>query len=152
MHSFFLIRNLQIIVFVWVVWNLWPAWIAFLCMFSCNFINVNHYIQFFSFECLINSALYTPPRLPPYGYEITRSSACSLLSLLALTKILLTFSVNTLCNSLLNSPLLQPSHRLITFQTLFVVLKFHVLFNGTFFVCCLLSRQYSHHPWDRCAS
>ena len=35
MHWFFLIQNLQIIIFcsVWVVRNFWSAWITFLCMF-----------------------------------------------------------------------------------------------------------------------
>ena len=64
------------------------------------FIEVNQYIHFFSFRCLINSALYTLSRLARYGYEITKWSVCSLLSSFALREIL--FNVYILRNLLLN--------------------------------------------------
>ena len=61
---------------------------------------VNHYIQLFIFRCLISSALYSLPVL--YGYEMTPSRVFILLTCFALSAILLTFSMNTLCASLLN--------------------------------------------------
>ena len=43
--------------------------IMFLCIFSCNFIQINDYIQFFIVGYLIISALHTVPRLIPYGSD-----------------------------------------------------------------------------------
>ena len=60
---------------------------------------------FFVFACLINSALHNILiyiRLAPYVYEITQSRVYKLLSSFALREILLIFSVNTMCTSLIN--------------------------------------------------
>ena len=100
-HSFILIQSRPL--YGWMIKNLWPTWTLFFCIFSCNIIEVNHYIQFFIFGCsLMYTALHTFPGPVPYGYKIIRSITCSLSSPLTLRTILLTFSVNTLCNSLLN--------------------------------------------------
>ena len=86
----------------WMVWNSQPLWIVSLFIFSCNFIKGNHYIQSFIFGRLINSSLYTIPGSVPQGYEKITSGACILLSSFALSAILLTFSVDKLCASLLS--------------------------------------------------
>ena len=49
-----------------------------------------------------NSFLHTFPTFVLDTYDVTSLDDCSLLSTLKLDAILLTFSVNTLCDSLLN--------------------------------------------------
>ena len=101
MHLFFLMQNLQLLVFC-MDGREFVATIVFLYIFSCNFTRVSPYIHFFIFGCLNNSALHTIPGPRPYGYEMIPSRISILLSSLALRAILLTFSVNTLCASHLN--------------------------------------------------
>ena len=74
-----MVRNLQLVL------------IVTLCIFFYNFIEVNHYFQFFIFGSLINSALRTLSGPVPYGCEITQSIVCGLLSSIALREIFLTF-------------------------------------------------------------
>ena len=75
-------------------------WIVF-------FIELNHYIKvFFSgnrgrLACLVSSSLDTFPGPVLNVYEMTPSGVCILLLSFALRAILLSFSVNELCTSLL---------------------------------------------------
>ena len=72
----------------------------FCSIFVCNIIKINHFIL--TFKCFCNSILHTVPAPAPYGYEVILSKVCNLLSLLLLEAILLIYSINTLCFSLLN--------------------------------------------------
>ena len=68
--------------------------IVFLCIFY-------YCVQFFNFGYLISFALHTLLAPIPYVYEITPSGV-SILSSFALSAILLTFLMNTLCVSILS--------------------------------------------------
>ena len=69
------------------------------------------------------------------------------LSPLALSAILLTFSVNALCASLMNVRAQRPQDFSIIFQTCFVVLKFTFSFLRPF-LCLSPFCQYEHLLWD----
>ena len=60
--------------------------------------------------CLINSVLHTIPGPVPYEYEVNSIKCLYFLIIISWTSILLTFSVNTLCDSLLNCFLLLSTH------------------------------------------
>ena len=58
-HLFFLIQGLQLTVSFMDDQEYEAVWPLFLCISSCNCIEINHYIQLFGFKCLINSTLHT---------------------------------------------------------------------------------------------
>ena len=60
-YLFFLIQRHLLLVYCMNSQESQPVRVMLLCIFSRNFIEVNHYIQFFIFEYLINSFLHIFP-------------------------------------------------------------------------------------------
>ena len=88
--------------------------------------------SFFIFWNLTNSTLHNRPGPVAYGYEITKSIAYSPLSSSALSVILLTFSLDTLHNSLMN--FCCDLVFAVLFSTRLIVFSFDFLFDDTFFL------------------
>ena len=77
--------------------NLWPKWIMFLYAFFCNTIKVNHFCIIILLCCYKEFlSLVARSLLILYVYASIEFAGHTLLSLLALNPILLTYSVNTL--------------------------------------------------------
>ena len=103
MHLFFQIQNLQLLMFCMDD----QKFSANLNYFSLRFLLQHHYNNSFLHFIvillhLISSFLHTRFLLVPHAYSSLESIDCFLLSSLIVNAILLTFSINTLCFSLLN--------------------------------------------------
>lgn len=53
---------------LWMVRNLQPVWIVFQCIFTCNFIDVNHYIQLLF--CVFKRFYFAPITIGTCCYSI----------------------------------------------------------------------------------
>lgn len=120
-----------------MVRDLYPVWIMPLSVFHCDTSTELLIVFNFSFVYSINYDLHTLLKPLPYGYNISPTSVCSLLQLVAVVVIWLTFSVNSLCASLLNfccnfkivsffikSFLYSENLILLFYDTLFCALRF----------------------------
>ena len=131
MHPFFLVHSYLVI---WKFRNSGLLWIMFLSIFPCNTKLIISFLIFFlggggggggcffffffflwgggggGERCLINSVFHTIPGPVPYEYEVNSIKCLYFLIIISWTSILLTFSVNTLCDSLLNCFLLLSTH------------------------------------------
>ena len=97
-HLFFLIQNLQLLIFFMDDLEYRPFGICCF-IFTCNIIKINHFIPDTLFS---NSVLHTFPAFAPYGYDVILWKVCNRLSSLLLNAILWISSVYTLCNLFLN--------------------------------------------------
>ena len=109
-------------------------WTAFLSVFSCNSIEVNHYIQFFLFGCHVKSSLHTLPGHVPYRYVMTPSGV-RIFNYPANI-----FSANIEC--LTSKLLLRFQYCLVFLQTLSIILEFCFSFGHTLFCAlCVLANK-----------
>ena len=101
--------------------------------------------SFFILGCLINFALLTIPRAASYRFEMTPSGVCILLLSFPLGAILLTFSVTTLCVSLLN--LIVVISIVLLFFRYSAVLQFYFHFDLThlYALCFLVNTSIIRH-------
>ena len=113
MHPFFLVHSYLV---VWKFRNSGLLWIMFLSIFPCNTKLIISFLIFFlggggeGERCLINSVFHTIPGPVPYEYEVNSIKCLYFLIIISWTSILLTFSVNTLRDSLVNCFLLLSTH------------------------------------------
>ena len=115
MHPFFLVHSYLVI---WKFRNSGLLWIVFLSIFPCNTKLIISFLIFFfgggggggGERCLINSVFHTIPGPVPYEYEVNSIKCLYFLIIISWTSILLTFSVNTLRDSLVNCFLLLSTH------------------------------------------
>ena len=125
---------------LWMVRNLWSGRIVFLYISSCNFIEVNHYVQI-SFLCTAGIMLRTHN---PWicCYSIRR--LYSFIPICTKSNIIDFLSEYTMC--LTPELLLWSLHCFTILQAVFVVLKSYFSFDHFFYP--LLPCQHDHHLWD----
>ena len=103
MNFFFQIQSLQLLIFYMDYQELAANLDYILLCFLCSVIKIDHFLhRFIMLLHLVSSFLHIKSLHVPHASVSIESFDCILLSSLALNAILLTFSVNTLCFSLLN--------------------------------------------------
>ena len=124
-----------------MVWNMQPFWIIFCSVFRCNIIKLIIFYIIYLFYLFRQFELNTFPTFVPYRYDFIPSTLCNILLSLKLNANLLTFSVNTLCASLLK--LCYDLNILLIFFRQFLQSS-NFAFYYTFFVSFAFNRH-SHH-------